>query len=238
MLIRQCDLGGRSGAGVRIAVIDSGVHAAHPHVQGIAGGVSVDANGGLAQDFTDRLGHGTAVTAAIREKAPAAEILAVKVFDRELRTTGAALAAALRWARGAGVRLVNLSLGTDNVEHEPALTTEVNRLLASGIDIVAAAPQMGVRWLPGGLRGVIGVELEMALARDEMDVVIADDATRIKASGYPRPIPGVPPEKNLKGVSFAVANATGLLACVLSASPQGTTIAAALGSVKSTSPSA
>ena len=129
-------------------MIDSGVHAAHPHVQGIAGGVGVDANGGLAQDFTDRLGHGTAVTAAIREKAPAAEIVAVKVFDRELRTTGEALAAALRWTRGAGVRLVNLSLGTDNPAHEAALTTEVNRLLESGIDIVAAAPQMGVRWLP------------------------------------------------------------------------------------------
>ena len=34
------------------------------------------------------------------------------------------------------------------------------------------------------------------------------------------PIPGVPPEKNLKGLSFAVANATGLLALALqSASP-------------------
>ena len=31
------------------------------------------------------------------------------------------------------------------------------------------------------------------------------------ASGYPRPIPGVPPERNLKGISFAVANVTGLL---------------------------
>jgi hypothetical protein len=34
----------------------------------------------------------------------------------------------------------------------------------------------------------------------------------MRASGYPRPIPGVPAERNLKGLSFAVANATGLLA--------------------------
>lgn len=33
-----------------------------------------------------------------------------------------------------------------------------------------------------------------------------------RASGYPRPIPGVPPERNLKGISFAVANVTGVLA--------------------------
>ena len=136
-------------------MIDSGVHAAHPHVQGVAGGIGVDANGTLHQDITDRLGHGTAVTAAILEKAPSAEILAVKVFDRELRTTGEALVAALRWARDAGVRLVNLSLGTDNPAHEPALAIEVQALLETGIDIVAAAPQDGVRWLPGCLPGVI-----------------------------------------------------------------------------------
>jgi hypothetical protein len=37
----------------------------------------------------------------------------------------------------------------------------------------------------------------------------------VRASGFPRPIPGVPPERNLKGLSFAVANATGLLAVAL-----------------------
>ena len=33
-----------------------------------------------------------------------------------------------------------------------------------------------------------------------------------RASGFPRPVPGVPPERNLKGTSFAVANVTGVLA--------------------------
>ena len=33
-----------------------------------------------------------------------------------------------------------------------------------------------------------------------------------KAAPFPRPIPGVPREKNLSGVSFAVANVTGFLA--------------------------
>jgi hypothetical protein len=35
---------------------------------------------------------------------------------------------------------------------------------------------------------------------------------RLAASGYPRPIPGVPPERNISGLSFAVANVTGFLA--------------------------
>ncbi len=36
-----------------------------------------------------------------------------------------------------------------------------------------------------------------------------------RASGYPRPAPGIPPERNLKGLSFAVANVTGALARTL-----------------------
>jgi len=31
------------------------------------------------------------------------------------------------------------------------------------------------------------------------------------ASGHPRPIPGVPKERNLRGISFAVANMTGFV---------------------------
>ena len=36
-----------------------------------------------------------------------------------------------------------------------------------------------------------------------------------RASAYPRSIPGVPRERNLSGVSFAVANVTGFLARML-----------------------
>ena len=40
----------------------------------------------------------------------------------------------------------------------------------------------------------------------------AAPALRFRASGYPRPIPGVSPELNLHGVSFAAANVSGFLA--------------------------
>lgn len=102
---------------VRIAVIDSGVHADHPHVGGVTGGFGIADDGTLHEDYVDRLGHGTAVVAAIREKAPAAEIFCIKVFDRELVATGAALVSAIEHAREAGAHIVNLSLGTANGEH-------------------------------------------------------------------------------------------------------------------------
>ena len=92
----------RTGRGVRVAIVDSGVHAAHPHVGGVSGGIAIDADGAEHEDFVDRLGHGTAVAAAIREGAPDAELFAVKVFDRTLSTNVRSLIAAIDWAVRSG----------------------------------------------------------------------------------------------------------------------------------------
>lgn len=212
----------RTGRGIRIAVIDSGVHATHPHVGGVAGGVGIDAAGGSHDDFIDRLGHGTAVTAAIREKAPEAELWAVKIFDRELVASPAALVAGIDWAVARGCHLVNLSLGTSNTAHESLLREAVARVRSGGAWIVAAGEQGGVRWLPGAIEGGVSVTLDWEQPRETCVIDETADAQRTdvrtlraRASGWPRPIPGVPPERNLKGLSFAVANVTGLLALAL-----------------------
>jgi subtilisin family serine protease len=212
-MISLADLPGLTGAGVRVAVIDSGVHADHPHVQGVALAIGIDEHGLLTDDGVDRLGHGTAVTAVIREKAPEAEILVARVFSRELRATAEALAAGLRWAAAQRVRLVNLSLGTINPEHEAMLATAVADARLAGVTIVAAAPQDGRCWLPGALPGVVAVTLDWTLPREACHVAWRPDGgADARACGFPRPVPGVPVERNLKGVSFAVANVTGLLA--------------------------
>jgi subtilisin family serine protease len=204
-----------TGRGVRIAVVDSGVHAAHPHVGSVAGGVAIDEDGREHDDYVDRLGHGTAVTAAIKEKAPDAEIYAVKVFDRSLSTRLPTLVAAIDWAGRSGMHIVNLSLGTARVEHESALTEAVRRATAGGVVIVAAGEDDGVRWLPGSLPGVLAVQLDASCPRDEYRVTGINGSIVFLASGLPREIPGVPPERNLSGISFAVANMTGFVARVL-----------------------
>lgn len=229
---------GEAGRGVRIAVIDSGVHAGHPHIAGGAiEGVSIDAEGGRHPDFVDRIGHGTAVTAVIREKAPGAVVLAARVFDLELKATAAALIAAIGWAVEQRAHLINLSLGTTNPAHADALGAALARARAQGTYIVAAGPSEGVEWLPGSLPGAIAVALDWTLPRDQVVIegqlappvdrtrsgvrmavpfepVATEVPTRmtVRASGYPRPVPGVPPSRNLKGLSFAVANVTGLIA--------------------------
>jgi hypothetical protein len=179
--------------------------------------VAFDARGLAHDDFVDRLGHGTAVTAVIREKAPRAEIHVVKVFDRDLRTEIDALLAALDWAVERRISLVNLSLGTPERRHEGALRTRIESAVGEGVLVVTAGRSSDSEpLLPGSLPGVLPVELDWSCPRDEVRAVTNEDGSWLcRASGYPRPAPGVPPERNLKGVSFSVANVTGCLARLL-----------------------
>jgi subtilisin family serine protease len=171
--------------GIRIAVIDSGVNPDHPHISRV--------DGGFPEDYLDRLGHGTAVMAAIQEKAPDAEYFAVRVFERELRTNIDSLVAAIQWCIDHEMDIVNLSLGTS--KHAEKFAPLVSRVL-----VVSAAGMF-----PGDLPGVIRVAPDPDIARDQYRV----EGETFFASGYPRPMPGVPRERNLSGVSFAVANMTG-----------------------------
>jgi len=176
---------------LRIAVIDSGVNPSHPHITRVDGGWPEN-------DFLDRLGHGTAVMAAIQEKAPDAEYFAVRIFDRELRTNMDMLLAAIQWTVDRQMDIVNLSLGTSNPVHAEKLAPFVSRAI-----FVSPAGAY-----PGDLPGVIRVAQDRALPREQYRI----EGETFYASGYPRPMPGVPPERNLNGVSFAVANMAGFVA--------------------------
>lgn len=166
---------------MKIAIIDSGIHVNHPHVGQIAGGIAI-----IGDDLTDRLGHGTAVAGAIREKAPDAELYAVKIFDRRLSTNFDTLRRALEWCVENHMDIVNLSVGTS---HE-----------LPNIAPLIVSPN-----------GPIAVQPDAACPRENYFYRNGI----FFASPYPRPIPNVPVERNLQGASFAVANMTGFVAQVL-----------------------
>lgn len=179
---------------MKIAIIDSGVHPGHPHVGRIAGGISM-----VDDDFLDRLGHGTAVAGAIRERAPQAELYAVKVFGQRLSAKMAVLVRALEWCAAERMDVVNMSLGT--ARPIPPI---------AGLPIVVTVPNV--------IDGAIAVLPDEACPRDAF-YVLRDGI--FHASPYPRSIPGVRPERNLHGPSFAVANMTGFLAQLLEEGPCG-----------------
>jgi subtilisin family serine protease len=226
-----------TGRGVRVAIIDSGVHAAHPHVQGVEQGVAILSDGSRDEDFVDRLGHGTAVAAAIREKAPGAALVAIKVFWRALSTNVSALVAGIDEATDRGAAIINLSLGTSNPTNRPVLEAAIKRATDRGACVVAAGADADISWLPGLIPGVIPVALDWDCPRDEYRVRSAGGRLCVAASGYPRDIPLVPRERNYKGISFAVANASGFLARACEAAP-GSSVAELLTLLASAMPPA
>jgi len=209
-----------TGAGIRVAVIDSGVAAGHPHVGAVGGGVSLV--GEDPADVADRLGHGTAVFAAIHEKAPGAALLPVRVLDRQLATSARVLAQGVDWAVAAGARIVNLSFGTTNAAHIPLFEAALLNAHEAGVVVIAAHSMGETMWYPGSLHGAVGVVSAPDIARSAVSVVAPPLGPFLTASPYPRPIDGVSVERNLSGVSFAVANATGIIARALEAGAPST----------------
>lgn len=211
---------GYTGRGVRVGIIDSGVNPAHPHVGGVAGGARmISGEAGSPNEYLDFIGHGTAVAGAIREKAPGALLYAVKVFDRALTTNIEAIIKAVEWCIENQIDVINLSLGTVNVEHRQVIEQAVSRAAEKGSVLVAAREMSGKPSLPGSLRSVIGVAVDWDCPRDSYRVTGADDDPVFVASAYPRDIPGVPRERNLNGISFAVANMTGFVTQAREAQP-------------------
>ena len=204
--------GTATGRGLKIAVIDSGVNVRHPHICAPTRGVAI---GSEPDDIScdDPVGHGTCVTAAIQEKAPNAEYYALKLFGPSLRASTGRLIEAIEWTIENRMDVVNLSLGTSNFDFRDELQLLVERATSAGVVLVSArcAGQQPV--LPGVLEGVIGVDVDWDLPRDHYRVSDANDPPYFLASGYPRPLPGIPPARNLNGISFAVANMTGFVAC-------------------------
>jgi subtilisin family serine protease len=191
---------------VRIGVLDSGVCRTHPHVGRIVAGVTIGPEATLP-GYEDTLGHGTAVASVIHHLNPEADLVAVKIFDGKLATSLPVVIRAIDWCLEHDIQVINLSLGTLNPEYRIAFEDVVARSQAAGALIVSALEVNGEAALPGSLPGVIGV-----VAGEGYESCKRFGKTVYTAPPFPRDIPGVPRESNLKGVSFAVARVSARIA--------------------------
>ena len=215
-------LAARTGAGIRIALIDSGVNPGHSHVGPIAGGVAISAGPGgeplQGTDFRDTLGHGTALAGILKFKAPAAELFAVRIFTDRLVTSIEVLEAALHWAIEQKMHVVNLSLGTANPEHRARMARIAARAGRSGTLIAASSPPEGPEMLPAALEGVFGVAASDGCSWGEYQYLV-DGPIHFRAHPSPRPLPGLDQSRNYRGHSFASAHLSALLALLIEDCP-------------------
>jgi hypothetical protein len=152
-----------------------------------------------------RAGHGSAVARLILHHAPAARLLVADVFGGQVRTTPAAVAAGLEWLCAERARLVNMSFGLR--EDPPPLRGAIERALAAGMILLAAAPARGARVFPASYPGVIRITGDARCAPGEISALGGRPAD---FGGCPRGLDGAP-----GGASFATGHVSGLLAARL-----------------------
>ena len=231
-----------AGAGVRVAVIDTGI-AAVPDLEGVAQAAGISVVPGVS-DCADDQGHGTHVAGTIAQAthnevgvagiAPRAELLAVKALDAYGRGTSEQVAAAIDAAVDAGADVLNLSLGGG---HSGVVDLAVRRAQEAGVLVVAAAGNEGTEGVscPAHAEGALAVSAtgpDDALAPysswgAEIDLA-APGGDRTEGGGVVQDMPSSDaPEghafRGLQGTSMASPHVAGAAAVLLGAglSPEG-----------------
>ena len=143
--------GGNKGAGVKVAVIDSGIDYTHPDLNAnYAGGYDFVNNDNNPMDDN---GHGTHVSGTVAAKdngvgvvgvAPEASLYGLKVLSSSGSGSWSGIIAALQWAVDNGIQVTNNSYGASQ---NPGGTVQAafDNSAAAGVLHVAAAGNSGNR---------------------------------------------------------------------------------------------
>jgi subtilisin family serine protease len=141
---------GLKGAGVTIAILDTGIDTTHPDLsKNIKGGYNAIA-GQNPENYQDDNGHGTHMAGIIAGRmnslgvigaAYQARIIAVKVLNQHGSGHLSDLINGLGWIRSNKIRLINMSLGFS--EDSPLLEQAIERLYEAGVIMVASAGNHG-----------------------------------------------------------------------------------------------
>jgi type VII secretion-associated serine protease mycosin len=236
------------GAGVTVAVIDSGVSADHPALAGkvlpgrdlVVESKESTVPVGSTPGQCDEVGHGTVVAGIIagREQisagytfsgiAPDATILPIRVL-RDLQPSqdaamGTRLATAVTWAVQQGAKVINMSLTTG-----PSLQLQdaIDQALASGVVVVAAAGNDGAQATqpvsyPAAYDGVMAVagvdDKDQHVSSSTVGNYVDIAAPGVRISG-PAPEGGGYDYAPDGGTSFATAFVSGVAALVRAHEP-------------------
>ncbi len=128
--VRDWAFGGATGAGVKVAVVDSGVDADHPRVRGIAGGVAFELDPSAELGYVERRWAARrpgrprdGVRGRDRSWRPRPRSTRVRVLGAQPQGSGCAAARGRTWAVERGMHVANLSLSSKSDAHVRARST-------------------------------------------------------------------------------------------------------------------
>lgn len=151
------------GAGVTVAVIDSGIEGNHPAIGGRlvrSVRVEIDGDDGVVVDDNpvDVVGHGTACAGIIHALAPEAELVSVRVLGRNNRGKGLAFAYGLDWVIQQGIQVANLSLSSRSEDLYASFHDLVDQAYFANTSLICAASNTpGQKSYPSLFSSVISV---------------------------------------------------------------------------------
>ncbi|HHY20847.1 MAG TPA: S8 family serine peptidase [Bacilli bacterium] len=207
----------QSGHGIKIAHIDSGINEWHPHISKVNGGIAFhvheDGRIEVKDDFSDQLGHGTAVAGVLSYHVPDAELWAVKIFDDTLQTYTEVLTGAIEWCVDQNIDVVNLSLGV--CKHDDELEKVCKYASDKGVIMISSCDQRrGLVW-PSKYETVFGVETGLQKNNELIYYTPHSPLISFRASGLPRNLEGPMQKFNLQGHSFASAHVTSFIVKIM-----------------------
>lgn len=217
-----------TGEGVKIAVIDSGIEAAHPRLANLEllDSVGFEEHEGRVRTIEggghDTYGHGTAVAGIIHEVAPRAAIGSFRVIDARSASRSHLICAGVREAMARGYRVLNCSFGCRGQAKFILPHKEwADEAWLRGAHVVAACSNSDsseTEW-PSHFASVIGVDL--AETDSEELFFRHDHLVSYSARGENVPVAWIGGGIQYQtGTSFAAPRVTGLIARILSVFPE------------------
>lgn len=213
------------GEGLLVGVLDTGVDESHPDLTGkVIGGINLN-----NQDLRDEIGHGTEVSGIIAANTNNTQgiagigwntkIVSMRVTDAAGQARVSTVVSALNEASKRGIKIVQLSLSTN--QFSQTFKSAIEEAQSKGILIVSTGGNTGIEEVryPAAFDGVIGVgavdeskEREYYSTQGEHVSIVAPGASIYTTSlkdGY----------NSVSGTSFAAPQVAGAAALVWSVAP-------------------
>ena len=223
-----------TGAGVKIAVLDSGIEIGHPDLKGLAieDDIAIEEDGVMTvpkkSDGTDVFGHGTAIAGILHTIAPEATIGSFRVLGGKLQSKTAIIGAGVAAAIERGYQILNCSFGCrGDVKFIMPYKNFVDRCYLRDIHLVAGCNNYDftkTEW-PGHFPTAITVNMARSKSGESF-YYRPGQLVEFAAAGEGVSVPWRDGErKSVTGSSYAAPLVAGMVARILSVHPELSSLA-------------